>query len=493
VQFTKNNLNKIFSVFILIFWVYLTLHSPVWQYLHLDELHHWNIAADLNVFEIFKLMKYEGHNLLWYLILKPFTVNNLFFPYTLKIINWIFMFFAMVVLLLYSPFKIFSKLAITLTIPFLILFPTFGRCYGLAIFSLFLLAKFYPKKLSHPFLFSLLIVFIANIHLMAAIPAFYLGLIFIYELIKTKKFKQLKFCLAFFLLCVLFLYLQWHNHVVPEYAMQSFDIRLKVFYLRALCTSYAEIKFIWAKTINYGFQLITILIPFVSFWYFKNNKKILFFIFSSWITLIIFFLFFYITMPWHIYLSYIYLIIAYWLYLDDTNNKETLKRDNIFFVFFLLVCFSISNFFKNFDIYLESKNIETYQYVLKSISNIVPEHGVIYSRVSGEKNVETISLKYFLRNKYVLKDFDGDNQLSLKSYIKTWNNDFHNSEVFLYDNFIKKNIQKNSYLILEEDDKIAQKFLNKCETFIISGVYDALYDYNKTYKRKYKYYIFKLN
>ena len=42
-----------------------------------DEAQAWLIARDLNVIEIVKQMKYEGHSCLWHLILMPFAKMRL--------------------------------------------------------------------------------------------------------------------------------------------------------------------------------------------------------------------------------------------------------------------------------------------------------------------------------------------------------------------------------------------------------------------------------
>ena len=66
-----------------------------------DEAHAWTIAKYCSFGEIYKLMHVEGHMLLWYVVLKPFTVFNSQYYLILKFLNWAFMLGACIILIKY--------------------------------------------------------------------------------------------------------------------------------------------------------------------------------------------------------------------------------------------------------------------------------------------------------------------------------------------------------------------------------------------------------
>ena len=90
----------------------ILLHVPYW-----DETHAFYISR-LKLSEIFAITRVEGHTMLWYLILKPFSSLKLY-PYSMSIINWIFCVSAIWVLWKKSPFSVISKTFITFSVPFL--------------------------------------------------------------------------------------------------------------------------------------------------------------------------------------------------------------------------------------------------------------------------------------------------------------------------------------------------------------------------------------
>ena len=98
--------NKLFIISMVI-WIVATLFRMLNHIPWLDEAHAWTIAQDLSIVEIVKLMKIEGHTLIWYLMLMPFA--KLGFPYiTESLISWIIMCITTWLILTKSPFKKFA-------------------------------------------------------------------------------------------------------------------------------------------------------------------------------------------------------------------------------------------------------------------------------------------------------------------------------------------------------------------------------------------------
>ena len=76
---------ELICIILFAIYVIFSLQNPnMYSYCY-DEIHAWNIAGNLNFFEIVKLMKVEGHGFVWFILLKPFTYFEEFFlPWILK-------------------------------------------------------------------------------------------------------------------------------------------------------------------------------------------------------------------------------------------------------------------------------------------------------------------------------------------------------------------------------------------------------------------------
>ena len=171
---------------IILLWCTITLirvfhHSP-WY----DEAHAWLIAQELNLIEIIKLMKIEGHTFIWYLCLMPFAKTNFMYPYSMLLLNWLFCFIAILILWLKAPFNNLVKFLISFSFPFFAMYPVVARCYSLGIMFLFALAAMEKVKLNHPNWYALLLILCANTSVMAAVGATVFGGMFLYEMIKNK-------------------------------------------------------------------------------------------------------------------------------------------------------------------------------------------------------------------------------------------------------------------------------------------------------------------
>ncbi len=151
----------IFGLYAIINFVLVMLHEP-WR----DEIHAWLMAKELSIFDLFIESRFDGHPILWHLLLMPFAKLN--FPIlTLNIISylillastWIFLFKTNIAL----PIKIFA----IFTIPFTYTYCAISRNYSCIILLLVLIGVFYPKRNEHPILYSILISFLIHTHSLA--------------------------------------------------------------------------------------------------------------------------------------------------------------------------------------------------------------------------------------------------------------------------------------------------------------------------------------
>ena len=212
----------IFSISFFIFYSIIQLHSHI---LNIDEINAWNIARNVSFIDLFKLMKYEGHLFVWYTIIMPFAKNNLFFPYSMQIINLLFCFGAILIMWRFAPFNPVIKTFITFSLPFKI-YSLYARCYSIGIFILFVICSLYPKRLEHPIIYSLLIIILANTSVMALVGAFVLGILFLFDIFKSfsiKQFSKINYFSVFFIFLfgALLVLLQLGDFSIPFYAQDS--------------------------------------------------------------------------------------------------------------------------------------------------------------------------------------------------------------------------------------------------------------------------------
>ena len=116
-----------------------------------------------------------------------------------------------------SPIPYICKFLIIFSYPFLCFYSTYARPYGMGIFLLFLLAALFNEKLKHPIIYSCLLFLTANTCLMTFVGADAFGILFLFDLIKEKDFKNLAIATTIALLTIVSLYIQWHDPIIPYY------------------------------------------------------------------------------------------------------------------------------------------------------------------------------------------------------------------------------------------------------------------------------------
>ena len=322
--------NKIFWICI-IFWTLITFLRMLMHQPWLDESNVWMIAKNMEFGSILSSLKYEGHFLIWFFTIMPFAKFNLGYPYSMLFINWLFCFAAILILWLYSPINHWAKACISFSFPFLACYSVVARCYSIGIFFIFILLAMYKDKLKHPIIYAFLILLCANTSLMAAIGAFALGLILLFELYKQKQNKDLWTCIGVFLFCLILLIIQVSgvdkSHIpTGQIPILTLDWTLKAF--------------IFNKIINL-ILLILFAVGFGVILY--RDKKSFFFIAINYILLFSFFQFVYAGNFWHHYFFYIYLIGSCWIFMLNENISCAWKKYITVLLCILSVLFVIEN------------------------------------------------------------------------------------------------------------------------------------------------------
>lgn len=429
----KTKINNYLSKYCLFIFAIITLlimfhRVPFW-----DETHAFNIAR-LNLSEIFYLTRIEGHPTLWYLILKPFSGLNLY-PWSMFIINWLFCLGALFVMWKKAPFSPIIKTFITFSTPFLYYFAPVARCYSLGLLFLFLICAYYKKRFKKPYFFATLISITANTSILAGIGAFYIGLIFLHDLIlkvknKTISTKILFNVIGIFALCLIILILQFFN--IRKLTPESPDLVLNAILNFAIFPHGTSL-----------FPFILHIIVAIAFYYFtfvifKNSKRGLFFALGTFGTLTYIFLKMYSGSHWNHYFYFIYFIMLFWIF------KKQLLRNKFSKILFTTILF----LFIFPKAVLETGKMDL---IYASKSDLIAKQII---ENPNYKNAKLYTLEWWSdlfpgASLYLAKEginiYDLHNR-NKRSFEGLKNIFYIKDELIDFDNFVK-NMDKNSYLL----------------------------------------------
>lgn len=316
--------NKVLMIISLGIFILLTFQGMINHYPFFDETHAWMLAKIMDFSNVTQILKTEGHPILWFLLIMPFAKNDIFFPYSIYIENYVFCLLALAIMWLKSPFETFYKIIITFSTVFVIYYAIVARCYSIGILGMFLLLTLYKEQIKRPILYSTLIGLTAHTNLLCAINASYLALVFIYKLFKTKEAKLKDkilsiFIISGFVFAWIYPYISYIGHSVQYtksapgfYVFQSFflssnpNIILFSFYAGLFIIIFFAAKDIVTK----GFLIYTSC------------------------SIFIFMKFFYPLAPHHFIFLFINLIFAFWIFCINNEGKQ---RSVFLYALFLLL------------------------------------------------------------------------------------------------------------------------------------------------------------
>ena len=206
------NNNKI-NIFFLLGYLIITVISLCFHEIWQDEGQAWCIARDLNIIDLYKTTRIEGHPLLWYLVLMPFAKLDL--PViSMQILSLLFVFASVILILFKSNCNYFEKFFICFSAGMLYYLPTVARSYSLIPLILFLMAVLWRDKTKHGGIFVLLIILLINTHLYMLGLAFAIFSVFLYEVFKQYKNEKNPKNLYWSILpvlCFIFIFLTFYN------------------------------------------------------------------------------------------------------------------------------------------------------------------------------------------------------------------------------------------------------------------------------------------
>ena len=374
------------------------------------------------------------------------------------IINWLFCVGAIYVLWKKAPFSPFVKTLITFSTPFLYYFAPVARCYSIGILLLFLICATYNERFKKPLLFATLIGFCANTSVLACIGSFFIGLLFLFDVYfefknKSPSKKNLLLIILIFFVSALFLLVQLINGRKAELEFEGLFFSYVLDFI--LFPKNAPILASVYRVVG------TILVYTIAFLAFKFEKRGLFFIFGSYLTLTLLFLNIYSGSQWNHFFYFVYFIVFSWIF-----GEKILKNKFAYFLFISILFLSLfpkailkigrfdyiydSNSKKIANHIIENDNYaKSKLYILEWWSDIAPGATVYLAK----KNIFIYDYHNRKRNSYEsLKDI---------FYMK--------DELIDFDYFYQ-NMDKNSYLI-SANSLLKQKFTNLIVTKMPNGDY----------------------
>lgn len=303
----------------IIFWIILTFLRVLYHQPWYDEAHSWTLAQNYSVMDIISFMKWEGHLLIWYLLIMPFAKLDLWYPYSMQIINWAFALGALIVIWKKAPFNPWTKAIITFSFPFAIQLPVIARCYSVGVFLLVILACMYRNSLKHPIWYSVLIILCANTSVMALFGAAAFGLLFAYDLIRNALAENLSrkdFRLAFSIMAIGAVIVLWQlggslSHEVNVKFSNFFEEFEKFYYFIS--------KHIWLDRVKDVILFVTLI--FTPIILFIKNKKMLLFLSFTFICMMWCFIVKYSGYAHHYIFFWVYIMLAYWVMMNSYTEK----------------------------------------------------------------------------------------------------------------------------------------------------------------------------
>lgn len=391
------NKQKIINLIIIFIYALVTLLLIVNHEIWADEAQVWLLCKNLSFFELFKHLVNEGHPSFFYLLNMPFIKmgSSIF---VMQFICWLSMVGAVFLLLRYSPFNMFSKLAIILSAGFLYYFPVVARSYSILPLLVFSVAILYKKHKELPILYAIILAIIANTHVIMFVFVFLLGCFFVYDNFFKHKLRNKSNVIAVSIIALglLVVVLQLAGTEASNGSINfifenifSSCVRVFVQFFTNSVDYFSVIQLvrhIMPQNVFLYFGLSIILailfLVLLVFLFFKNKKIFLLAFFSIGFQLAIY-IFAYSNMiyPTRNFCAFLIIIFCYWLLLEDKaiwdNAKVATKKmiNMLLAMFFILTFMNGFNFATKDLLYNYSSAKDTAEFIKNNIdedSIIIP-------------------------------------------------------------------------------------------------------------------------
>lgn len=141
--------------------VMLSRFHEAWR----DESQAWVLVRNSSFVDLFRICASEGHPVLWFLILYPFTRAGFSF-YNFSYISIIFMTIAVGIWMYKGPFSLPTKLSVVVSPIFFYYNPIICRIYAVLVLLFLLIASIWKNRFEHPILYGILIALLIQSHVL---------------------------------------------------------------------------------------------------------------------------------------------------------------------------------------------------------------------------------------------------------------------------------------------------------------------------------------
>lgn len=137
------------------------VHEP-WR----DEVHAWLMAKNMSIPELIAFSGYEGHPVLWHIMLMPLAKSGL--PvWTMNVLSYLIVAVSAYMFMFRTDLMAIIKIVILFTFPFLYIYSSVARNYCIVLFGVMWVSLLYKMRFEHPLLYSIPIVILVFSHALA--------------------------------------------------------------------------------------------------------------------------------------------------------------------------------------------------------------------------------------------------------------------------------------------------------------------------------------
>ena len=301
-------LHLILLIYVILIFIVVFKHEP-WA----DEAQAWLLARDSSLFGLlFKNLRYEGHPLLWHLILM---LPSKFLPYrAISIISVLIAIAGVYIFLHYSPFPQYIKLLLPFSYFVFYQYGIVARSYVLLPILFFLIAKVYKDKTNKIYQFTTFVCLLANVSVYTTMVSLSIMFVHLIDLIRNRSelnrqlmVKQVKAYAAFVVVIALIVIILWqpqdssfarnYNFSLQRFFKLSYDV---------LDEAMTEVIYISA---------FVLLVSLIWFW---RNRLLLLYLLSTLSVLSLFSVKYYNS--WH--QGVIFLVWAFVMWVSFENGEH---------------------------------------------------------------------------------------------------------------------------------------------------------------------------
>jgi hypothetical protein len=339
-----NKKTFLITIGMLALWLAIVIFTETRHEFWRDEIRALTLARQAgSPFELFNLIRYEGHPILWYLIL---FIGKSIFDSTLNlpIISILIGFSAVAIFMFYAPFPFWFRFLFIFNAFPLYEYSVMARNYGISMLLLFIAALLYKKRQNHPYLMALVLALLANTNVHAIIFSGLIVFIWVWDQFLYQRHESFMFHLRTIIIPLLIVFAGIALCILvilppPDSILVQTD---RVFSIRELIRSifFAVLRpdTTFDKIMPEGFPSIGIAILFFISVLGLIRKPVLMVVgLVSYSTIGITFLLAYSGKYRHQGLFLIFLIFLFWLYSNDQEKLPTRRILNYFYKAGLIV------------------------------------------------------------------------------------------------------------------------------------------------------------